>query len=1039
MSTRNLLGWLPGMTGLIKILANSVEAPEARQAINLIGATAEDDPFNEATTLYVDRSLHGKPVNAAAPSDGQALLYDAGAGAWVPGLVSGTASLVTLVGNGSGAGGRFEIGDIVCGASDTNKEKVKLATGANLVAGDVRGALLATGYAGDTVQLADVGAVVTPGTLGVSSAPQRDYLVLNATTGRVFRKAYPVPGDVIVGTCELNGNSRIAGGALHLRKRHLLEFIPPGASVSSITDWITYLEAGDAALVPGQELEVSWIGDIPISRKYKALWDDSDHGNKKSNRIRFEQGNTIGGGPNQIIANFSNIYGKTASIVGVGNGSGSATFTATASSDQIAFTPGPGNFAKVRFTTTVTLPGGLVAGTDYWLVQVSAGVCKVATSLANAVAGTTIDITSAGSGTHTLTVQASGQTMLHMTGCTGVTLALAAELEGEPCWVWNSTPQANNTRGIVCKVPADGEMYVYCGTAGIATDNSGAVHFEIFRSVVDVRSAGAILDHVAVQPGAGQTVGDLIHVGEAPGPGSAVQGAFRGESLFCYSSQPNTRRALHGFAFARSIVPKPGNTHFSTNGDGIPEVYNPGNVSEGIVDNLKITGLITAAGSIGGYGANGQAEQWKFRHLTVSNCRGIWLNPHTGNPASAYYQAHADFEDVLVGNNFDTLFASASTARPTVIRDVRGETFGTRLYERLDGVNANAVTINGVFLSLYGTAAQKEHPSRELITNSVKGKGVFRDININFGTDTSGYLLLKQNANSKAKISGSVIGNTARTGLPATLTAANRGPIVYADGDTLTLLSAAGVDQTKAITKAAVEAAMQARGVGTYTADRDKGHFYELAAWITDNFTGIIAYGRADDSGLTLYSTAFGASAYLKVGTAAGNDPGTLGAKLGFSTTPVAGVAQTKAGAETGGWLELSAGVSSTLLSFDVQGIGIATNTAYPLPSFESRFYGTTTKIVGDRYPYYFEITHTGGSGTTITATFGSLSPIRNDQVDLNYTAEPVAVASSAGAATGSNVVRTRTKSLDKFEWTVAADPGAGQSVTWGVTVRRGD
>ena len=58
----------------------------------------------------------------------------------------------------------------------------------------------------------------------------------------------------------------------------------------------------------------------------------------------------------------------------------------------------------VRFTTTGSLPGGLSAGVDYWLIKFDANKVSVATSLANAYAGTKIDLTSAGSGTNTLDV-----------------------------------------------------------------------------------------------------------------------------------------------------------------------------------------------------------------------------------------------------------------------------------------------------------------------------------------------------------------------------------------------------------------------------------------------------------------------------------------------------------------------------------------------------------------------------------------------------------------------------------------------------------
>lgn len=61
---------------------------------------------------------------------------------------------------------------------------------------------------------------------------------------------------------------------------------------------------------------------------------------------------------------------------------------------------------RVRVTSTGSIPGGLAALTDYYVVvahYTSDPAIKFATSYANALAGTTVDITSAGSGTITIT------------------------------------------------------------------------------------------------------------------------------------------------------------------------------------------------------------------------------------------------------------------------------------------------------------------------------------------------------------------------------------------------------------------------------------------------------------------------------------------------------------------------------------------------------------------------------------------------------------------------------------------------------------
>jgi hypothetical protein len=58
---------------------------------------------------------------------------------------------------------------------------------------------------------------------------------------------------------------------------------------------------------------------------------------------------------------------------------------------------------KVAATTGGTLPAGLSA-TNYWVIKVSSSTFKLASSAANALVGTVVDITAAaGGGTHTLT------------------------------------------------------------------------------------------------------------------------------------------------------------------------------------------------------------------------------------------------------------------------------------------------------------------------------------------------------------------------------------------------------------------------------------------------------------------------------------------------------------------------------------------------------------------------------------------------------------------------------------------------------------
>lgn len=58
----------------------------------------------------------------------------------------------------------------------------------------------------------------------------------------------------------------------------------------------------------------------------------------------------------------------------------------------------------IRFTTSGTLPSPLTAGTTYWVIAYSADAIQVATTQANAFAGTNYELLDEGSGTSTVTV-----------------------------------------------------------------------------------------------------------------------------------------------------------------------------------------------------------------------------------------------------------------------------------------------------------------------------------------------------------------------------------------------------------------------------------------------------------------------------------------------------------------------------------------------------------------------------------------------------------------------------------------------------------
>jgi hypothetical protein len=80
-----------------------------------------------------------------------------------------------------------------------------------------------------------------------------------------------------------------------------------------------------------------------------------------------------------------------------------STFTADAGTDICTHTGyNLLRYTRVRLTTSGTLPAGLALATDYYVIKLSDTTCSFATSYANAVAGTAINITDTGTGTHNI-------------------------------------------------------------------------------------------------------------------------------------------------------------------------------------------------------------------------------------------------------------------------------------------------------------------------------------------------------------------------------------------------------------------------------------------------------------------------------------------------------------------------------------------------------------------------------------------------------------------------------------------------------------
>jgi len=81
------------------------------------------------------------------------------------------------------------------------------------------------------------------------------------------------------------------------------------------------------------------------------------------------------------------------------------TVTFTNGTDLLNTTTDIPTFSAVSFTSTGTLPAEIVSGTVYWTVRQGATSSKLSTTLQNAIAGTTINLTTDGTATITMQVR----------------------------------------------------------------------------------------------------------------------------------------------------------------------------------------------------------------------------------------------------------------------------------------------------------------------------------------------------------------------------------------------------------------------------------------------------------------------------------------------------------------------------------------------------------------------------------------------------------------------------------------------------------
>lgn len=126
-----------------------------------------------------------------------------------------------------------------------------------------------------------------------------------------------------------------------------------------------------------------------------------------------------------------------------------------------------------QFTTSDTLPTGISAMTDYYIIRVDANTVAIATSLDNAVAGTKVDITTQGVGDQTFTP----------TALAGATLKLQASNDNTN---WTDIPDASYSISASGNsiINVDGAAYRY--VRAVFTPGSGALSMTVSLNGVSI-------------------------------------------------------------------------------------------------------------------------------------------------------------------------------------------------------------------------------------------------------------------------------------------------------------------------------------------------------------------------------------------------------------------------------------------------------------------------------------------------------------------------------------------------------------------------
>ncbi len=225
--------------------------------------------------------------------------------------------------------------------------------------------------------------------------------VTNTANGNVTDAADGVTGGTFTATVTQQGSSG-GGGTADISNGEYFTFSSP------TTDYYAWFDIDNTGTDPspggtGIEIDIT-ASDTAIQAATKAAAAIDALGEFSASST--DEVITITNAANGNVVNITvgTLSGASATVVT--NGSDSAVDTAT---DNITLSNhGFSTGDVVQLTTTGTLPSPLATLTDYYVINIDANTIQLATSAVNAGTGTQINLTTEGTGEHTITSTVTG-------------------------------------------------------------------------------------------------------------------------------------------------------------------------------------------------------------------------------------------------------------------------------------------------------------------------------------------------------------------------------------------------------------------------------------------------------------------------------------------------------------------------------------------------------------------------------------------------------------------------------------------------------